>query len=306
VQRDALGQALENGHASAPAVAAFAAFMLLVAAPYAARSDWTVGADAGVRHDSNVGNAQLWSDIVADSIVDARLSAYRQFPVGDGFGLTVGGDLSGEVYHEITGLNNASLDASLALKKKWGLGAFAPWLRVGATVARLSYKDSYRNAWDYRATLAAGRRLDERWNLWAEYTYENRVASPGPEVVPGLSGDAYSQVNHNLAAYAEYTLTDRAFLSIGLSGRRGDVVSTTAPNAMIYYASRALAEDPAFGPDAYAYKLSGTTWGARVGIGYSTTEHSLLGAGFEHFVTHADGGNDYTKSLVEITWDYRF
>jgi hypothetical protein len=75
---------------------------------------------------------------------------------------------------------------------------------------------------------------------------------------------------------------------------------------MIYYASRALAEDPAFGPEAYAYKLPGTTWGARLGVSYSTTEHSLLGAAFERFDTHADGGNDYTKTIVEITWDYRF
>ena len=297
---------MENGHASAPAVASFAAFMLLAAAPYAARSDWAVGTDAGVRHDSNVGNAQLSSDIVADSVVDARLSAYRLFPLGDGLGLTLGGDLAGEAYHRITGLNNASLDAAFALKKKWGLGAYAPWIRVGGTVARSSYRDDYRNAWDYRATLASGRRIDERWNVWAEYTYEDRAANAGPEVVPGLSGDAYSQISHNLGAYVEYSLSDRAFLSLGLSGRHGDVVSTSAPNAMIYYASRALAEDPAFGPEAYAYNLPGTTWGVRLGVSYSTTEHSLLGAAFERFDTHADGGNDYTKTIVEITWDYRF
>jgi hypothetical protein len=30
-------------------------------------------------------------------------------------------------------------------------------------------------------------------------------------------------------------------------------------------------------------------------VSYATTEHSLLGAAFERFDTHADGGNDYTK-----------
>ena len=234
--------------------------MLLVAAPYAARSDWVLGADAGVRHDSNVGNAQLSSDIVADSVVDARLSAYRLFPLGDGLGLTLGGDLAGEAYHRITGLNNASLDAAFALKKKWGLGAYAPWIRVGGTVARSSYRDDYRNAWDYRATLGAGRRIDERWNVWAEYTYEDRAANAGPEEVPGLSGDAYSQISHNLAAHAEYLLSDRAFVSWPVGPARGCGVDV-GPNAMIYYASQALAEDPAFGPEAYAYKLPGTTWG---------------------------------------------
>jgi hypothetical protein len=40
--------------------------------PYAARSDWTLGAAAALRHDNNVGNAQSSSDIVGDSTVDAR------------------------------------------------------------------------------------------------------------------------------------------------------------------------------------------------------------------------------------------
>jgi hypothetical protein len=307
VQRDALGQALANGHAFASAAASFAAFILLVAAPYAARSDWAVGADARVRHDNNVGNAQLSSDIVADSIVDARLSAYRLFPFGDGYGLTVGGDLSGEVYHEIKGLNNASLDASFALRKKWGLGALVPWVRVGAAVARSNYRDSYRDSWDYRATLASGRRIAERWNLWGEFTWENRAASAGPEEVPGWSSDAFSQISRSVAANLEYSLSQSVFLSLGLSGRRGDVVSTTlGPNAMAYYASAAIAADPAFGPNAYAYRLTGTTRGAQVGINYSATTHSLLGAGFERFDTHADGGNNYTKSIVQITWNYDF
>jgi len=69
---------------------------------------------------------------------------------------------------------------------------------------------------------------------------------------------------------------------------------------------RALAEDPAFGPEAYAYKLTGTTYGFRVGVNYAPTPHSLLGLGFERLNTHADGGNSYTKSVPEITWDYRF
>jgi hypothetical protein len=292
---------LRDGRAVRAACAA-----LLLAAPYAAHSDWAVGTDAGVRHDSNVGNAQFSTDIIADSSVDAGLSAYRVFPLEDGYGLTVGGDLRGEAYHELTGLNNVSADAALALKKKWGLGAFAPWLRLGATVARSSYRDSYRNSWDYRATLASGRRIDERWNLWGEYVFESRVASPQPELVPWLSGDAYSQVSHRVSIDTDYALTARAFLSLELSGRRGDVVSTSTPNATVFYASRALAEDPAFGPEAYAYRLLGTTWGARVGVSYSTTEHSLLGAAFERFDTHAEGGNRYAKSIVEVTWNYHF
>jgi hypothetical protein len=281
-----------------------AVLMMLGGGPYAAHGDWTVGAEAGLRHDDNVGNAQNQSDIVGDSTIDARLSTFRLYPLEDGYTLTVGGDLSGEAYRRLTGLNNASLDGTIALKKKWGLGAFAPWARAGLSVGRSSYDDSYRNAWDYRATLAAGRRIDERWNLWGEYSYERLAATPQMEQEPGLSGDAFSQNSHNAAVHVEYSLSDRIFLAMGLLGRHGDVVSTTSGSTKIYDASRALAEDPAFGPEAYAYRLTGTTFGLELGINYSLTVHSMLGCGFERFDTHADGGNNYTKSITQITWKY--
>jgi hypothetical protein len=293
-------------HISAATPSAFALLIVLGAIPYTARSDWTLGAGATLRHDNNVGNARAASDIVADSSIGARLSIFQLFPLDDSYSVTLGSDLSGESFHRLTGLNNASLDGELALKKKWGLGAFAPWARAGVSVGRLNYDDSYRNAWDYRAALASGRRVDERWNLWAEYAFERRAARAQMPEEPGLSGDAYSQNSHNVGLNLEYSLSANTFSTVGLLARRGDVVTTSGDGAKIYYDSRALAADPAFGPDAYAYKLTGTTYGFRVRINYSPTPHSLLGCGFERLDTRADGGNNYTKSLAEITWDYGF
>jgi len=124
--------------------------------------------------------------------------------------------------------------------------------------------------------------------------------------VPGISGDAYSQVNQKLSGNAEYALDERTFLVFGFLLRYGDVVSTAEPSLGIFSVSRAIAADPAFGPDEYAYKLPGTTFGFSVGINYSPTSHNLLGIGFQRLDTHADGGNSYTKSIPEISWNYRF
>lgn len=297
---------MQCGRVPATTLGAFAAVIALGAMPYTAHGDWVPGADLSLRHDNNVGNAQAPPDIVADTILGARLSIYQLFPLDDSYSVTVGGDLRGESFHTLTGLDNVSVAGIMALKKKWGLGAFAPWARSGVSVARSSYDDSYRNAWVYRVTLAAGRRIDERWNLWAEYAYERRAAGAQARIDPELSGDAFSQDSHNLGANLEYSLNESTFLALALSARHGDVVSTTHPNLQIYSASLALAEDPAFGPEAYAYRLTGTTYGFRAGMNYSPTPHSLFGCGFARWETHAEYGNDYTKSMPEITWDYRF
>jgi hypothetical protein len=307
VQRDALaGQALERSRMSAAGLSASAVLMLLGSLPYTAHGDWTVGAQAGVRHDNNVGNSQNSGDIAADTITAVRLSAFQLIPFGDSYSMSFGGELSGESFHRLTGLNNASLEGVFALKKKWGLGAFVPWARAAVSAGRSDYRDSYRNAWVYRATFAAGRRIDERWNFWADYAYERRAAQAQEEVSPGLSGDAFSGHSHNAGINAEYSLSESVSLAMRVSGRHGDVVSTTQPGANIYYDARALAEDPAFGDEFYAYRLIGTSYGIRAGVNWSPTAHSLLGAGFERLETRAGEGNDYNKSLVEITWNYSF
>jgi hypothetical protein len=293
-------------HVQRASLGASAVLIVLGSLPYAARGDWTVGAQAGVRHDNNVGNALSTDDFEADTIVGVRLSMFQLIPLSGGCSMTLGGDLSGESFHRLTGLNNASLDGVFALKKKWGLGAFVPWARAGISVGRTDYRDSYRNAWIYRATLATGRRIDERWNLWADYSYERRAASAQEQLVPGLSGDAFSENSHNAGINVEYSLSESVYLAARVLGRHGDVVSTTPPGPNIFYASRALAEDPAFGSEEYAYRLIGTSYGYRIGVNWSPTAHSLLGAGFERLQTRADGGNNYSKSVAEITWNYGF
>lgn len=297
MQRDPLSAATRT---------AIVALALLGATPYTARSDWTLGTEAHVLHDNNVGNGESSPDILEDTIVGGRLSLFQLFALGEGYSLSVGGDLSGESFHRFDGLSNASVGGTLALKKKWGLGAFAPWVRAGVSIARSDYEDNYRNASIYRAALAAGRRIDERWNLWADYAFERRAAATQAQQVAGISGDAYSQDGRSVSANVEYALNETTFLSLSVSARHGDVVSTTVNEDRIYASSRAIAADPAFGPDAYAYKLIGTTYGFMLGINYSPTPHTLLECGFQRLDTQAEGGNGYTKSMPEITWSYRF
>jgi hypothetical protein len=279
---------------------------VLGVAPNTARSDWTLGADAEWHHDNNVGNAENPADIIEDSIVGGHLSMYQVMALGEGYSLSAGGDLRGETFHRLDGLSSASLGAGLTLKKKWGLGAFAPWIRAGASITRSDYRENYRNASIYLATVALGRRIDERWNLWADYAFERRSAATQEQQEPGVSGDAYSEVSHRVTANVEYALNEVVFLDADLSVRSGDIVSTTLSEYRIYDAARAIAEDPAFGPDAYAYKLIGTTYGFRVGINYSPTPHTLVECGFQRFDTRAEGGNGYTKSMPEISWSYRY
>jgi hypothetical protein len=101
-------------------------------------------------------------------------------------------------------------------------------------------------------------------------------------------------------------VVQNTYLNLAAIFRHGDIVSTGEGNYQILNSARAIAEDPAFGPEDYAYRLTGTTLGFKAGVNYSPTAHSLVGIDFRRFDTRAYGGNDYAKSIVEITADYAF
>ena len=286
--------------------ASLPAFLALCALSHTAHGDWTLATSTALRHDNNVGNARGYAAAVEDSSASATVSLLQLIQLGENYSLAAGGILSGQVYDHLSGLNDASLEGVLSLKRKWGLGALAPWARAGLSVGRADYADGYRNATIYRASVEVGKRFDERFNLWASYGYERRRATPAEAEYYWVSGDVFSQNGRTLKAAMQYSLSARLSLSLGSLWRHGDVISTTTANTYVYAYSKAVAADPTFGADAYAYKLNGTTYGARLGVEYSLSAHSLIGCEFQRLETHADGGNNYGDSIPELTWNYRF
>lgn len=100
-----------------PIRAPLSAILAFCVAIHTARGDWVLATAAALDHDSNVSNAQSAASVVADSRAQARASLLQQIPFGEGFSLSAGADLSGQAYDHLSGLNNASLDGVLFLKK---------------------------------------------------------------------------------------------------------------------------------------------------------------------------------------------
>ena len=281
-------------------------FISLAVAPVFATAEWNVDLEAGMRRDSNLSNAQFERDIASDSALITGISAGNAMALDGSDLLTIDGDLESETYHRYGGLNNLSLGITLALRRKWGLGAYAPWTRLSLSSRRLSFVNNIRDGWLHQAAIGGGQRISERWDLNAEYLVERRTAAGLPDLVPGISGNAFAQHNHNLSFNAEYAWNEKTSFNVGYLLRHGDVVATTQRNFKIFKASKAIAADPVFGPKSFAYKLNGTTWGLNVGLSYAVTSNTLLSANLQRQITHAEGENNYSKSVPSIILDYTF
>ncbi len=278
---------------------------LLFAGSNRALGDWNVAASANLRHDNNVGSAHDRDDQIGDFAAAARLSLVDLFYLADNLSLAARADLDGEWFDHLAGLRNTSLDAALALKKKWGLGAFAAWTRAGVSIGRNAFEDGYRDASVFATTLEFGKRVSSRLNLWTKIGYEHRSADPGEAETFGSSSDVFTENSRTLTANAEYLLGERFFMEVSGLARYGDVISTTRNGIYLFASSKAIVEDPTFGEGFYAYRLEGRSYGARLGANYALSAHSVLGCGWQRAQTHAQGGSNYLDTMVEVTWRYQ-
>src|ERR1035438_51391 len=148
---------------------------LLGASPVAL-AEWVGNADVAIRHDSNINNAQVSDSIVSVSALSAGVSATGFFPLEDGNSLSLTGESRGEAFDHYSGLNNVSLGAELAFRKKWALGAYAPWTGLSLSSADFNFANNIRNGWRNQIAIRGGKRIFERWDIRAECMAERRSA----------------------------------------------------------------------------------------------------------------------------------
>jgi hypothetical protein len=261
---------------------------------------------AGAEYNSNVNNGQFAGDIKDDAAAWASVSAGQAIEVREGNSLIATGDLMSRVFNRFEGLNNLSLGVTVADRMKLGLGATAPWIRTYGSAARLQFQNDIRDGWLYGLGLGAGKRVGERWDLQVEYRFDKRTGENTTAVVPGLSGAVFDQTGHGVLLNGRYSYDDSTLISLGYAWRRGDVVSTTPRNFTVFRASTAIAADPVFGDEGYAYKLKATTHTMSLGASKEINRHSSMNAGFLRQVTYATGGNAYYNSVPSVTYLYSY
>jgi hypothetical protein len=262
--------------------------------------------DTGVSYDNNVSNGKFRSDVHGDLALEASTSQGIATQFTDSDSVSATADLRGQGFTRFDGLDNLALGGSLGYRDKFGLGALAPWISATLSAARLEYQNSVRNGWQYNAGLRAGKRFDERWDIGAEVTYDRRTADHTASLVPGISGAVYDIAGRSAGINAGYAWSNSLLLSASYAYRDGDVVSTTQPNRGIFFSSEAVAQDPAFGPGEFAYRLHASAQVFALRASQALGRNSSLNIGLLRQLTRGDGGNNYVKNVVDLTYLYSF
>ena len=279
--------------------------LVLAALPAAAVAQWTFDAEAARVYDDNLSRAQRDSDIIRDHALALRGALGRRFVVADG-DLVLRGEARAARYDDYPGLDHAALGVGAAWRRKLGLGLTAPWLAADAAFFAEDYDEPVRDGSRAALSLELGRRFGPRFDASLTAAYDWREQRDDFATVPGISGRPFSLQGRSLALRGSFAFDERLLAFASVAVRHGDVVSSTRRNRQIFDESAAIADDPAFGPDFIAYKLTGaSTSSYTVGLSWALGTKASLDAAVTADRTRAHGGLDYDGNVYSVSLVYR-
>lgn len=280
---------------------------LILALHANAWAGWLDEAGLELRHDNNLSRAQLAQDIKGDNAWLFSIAGGTAYQLADGGRIKLAVALTGADYQRYDGLDNLNLGLQLAYRRKFGLGPYVPELSLSMSATRLDYRDALRDGWLSAAEIGIGKRLSDRASIKLAYQVEQRKSDRlGARVLPWIAADVFNLASRNLTVGGEYSLHPQYVLSATYSRRDGDIVSTTLRNLPVFLASSAIAADPVFGPERYAYKMKALTRGLTLGVSRIIGAQASLTLGFEHLDSRGPDGIDYTSNLVRATYLHQF
>ena len=274
--------------------------------PDAAAADWVFDLDAGTIYDSNLSRGYEPAGILSDSALTVALSAGQFIAIDDRNSLTLTANLRAASFQRYHGLGSGALGATVAYRRKFGLGMYAPSIRVAATAARESYRQSVRDGQSSELSVSLNKRLSDRLELSGGGFLERFNSRNASVVSPERSGNAFDIKGRNLFARAEYALSDRWLGYAGLNLRRGGMTASAKADDEIFDISSAVTRDPAFGPDYLAYRLSGETHAGSAGVSVEINRRGSLNFGLTREITKATGGLNYRRTLANATFLFNF
>lgn len=169
--------------------------------------------------------------------------------------LSYGGSVQTSAWQDYSGLNLTELGAHATLRRKFGLGPYAPRLEVRAEVShQLSKVDEWSGNW-IRGSATYIKRFSPEWQASLGGIYEQLRAER----------DVYSTISTTITATIDFDPTEDWRLSISTSYTEGDQLSWCR-NSWASFAGTTQWLDGIFGGDWFPYQSEGHAVGGSLSL----------------------------------------
>jgi hypothetical protein len=191
--------------------AALFSFAVLFAVTDTAHAEWISDAEFSAVYESNVNRAIAGRDRKSDVALMPAVSFGYYAQLADSIGLAVSADLKYNGFARFSGLDHLESGLTASLKYKWGLGSYAPWVKVFGSGAHMDYREDFRDEDLVRSGFLSGKRINERISAQIGYAYES-----------GSARDSrFDTRNSVVSMKIDYLLTESVQTWIGYAWGRG-------------------------------------------------------------------------------------
>jgi hypothetical protein len=179
---------------------------------------------------------------------------------------------------------------------------------LGVSGSHDDYRSAIRDSNRLEARGEIGGRINEAFDASVGAIYDRRYARNDQPVVPGISGRVFDLSGKSAFARAGYALTGQLQAGASFAVRRGSVVSTTRQHFDIFLQSDAIAADPTFGDEFFAYRLQGasTTKTVALTLSWALSNRSSLNVRYADERTSAGEGLDYHGRTTAVSLAYSY
>lgn len=261
-----------------------------------ARADKPIGLgiETSITADDNVTRGYGDGNVFSDKFLGVNLSQSFQYPVSTHTRVLLLGFAGFNGYFEYSGLSHYYAGAQGEFQYRPSGSFYAPTFAIAARFAAEEYQSEVRDSFRSSVWVSVRKPITNKLQLFSALNYNWR---DGKSVVFDTS-DIALRVN------ADFAISRRNTVYLGLEYRDGDIVSTGRPSlAFLEIASAAVPDDAFKDTTRYAYQIDGNTWLLSLGYNFAISEQQALDASWRMVNATPDGisGTSYAAGRIHYT-----
>ena len=254
---------------------------------------WSPTVQIGLESNDNI--TKSIQEEKSDFALNASLDFSTLHIINRDWQLSYGGSVQTSAWQEYSGLNLTEIGAHSTLRRKFGLGPYAPRLEMRAEVShQLSKVEEWSGNW-VRVGATFHQRFSPQWQASLNGVHEQLFAKR----------DVYSTTSTTTTATIDFDLTEEWRISVSTGYSDGDHLAWCR-NSWSSFVGTVQWLDGIFGGDWFPYQSKGHTVAGAINLSRAIGPNSTITLSYDISETRSSKNHVYQNQIIRLQLIHAF